>query len=101
MIDRTDGNIVRCEKCGRMLIAEEARTHKCDEKRLTEVKQIPIQYYFQMKSNDGNPVIYARTFNDVVLWLEVVPTGSTKRDFTGYGTKQGLDSPKRCMSCST
>jgi hypothetical protein len=73
-MDRTDENIVRCENCGQTLIAEEVGSHKCSGKGLTQLRQIPIQYYFEMKSNDGNPVLYARTLNDVVLWLEVVPT---------------------------
>ncbi|MGA2462078.1 MAG: hypothetical protein ABSF82_11735 [Candidatus Bathyarchaeia archaeon] len=81
MID-IHGNMVKCQTCGETLIAEQLEAHECSRKpRLMQVKNIPIQYYFEMKSKEGHAVIYARTFADDVLWLEVMPVPA-KRKFT-------------------
>jgi hypothetical protein len=73
------GNIVKCEKCGEVIIAEALGSHRCTRAG-TDIRNIPIEYYFEMKSDEGNPVIYARSLAGVVYWLEVIPKSKQKRN---------------------
>jgi hypothetical protein len=73
----SSGNIIKCEKCGKTLIAEQSSLHRCKE--AIEMKEIPIEYYFEMKSEEGNPAIYARSLTGVIYWLEVIPKRTRKR----------------------
>jgi hypothetical protein len=46
-----------------------------------------------MTSKDGNPAIYARTFSNVVLWLEVMPVLAKSRMKQANGSPEDETEP--------
>jgi len=62
------GNIVKCPRCGRVLIAEEYPSDTCNP-RFRGVKEIIIDWHYETKSDDGHNVVMAKGLDGVLYRL--------------------------------
>jgi len=90
-------NVGRCARCGKFLIEEEREHHQC-ELQTVDMKDIVVDHFYELtkRDSDGHRLLVAQGLDGIQYWLVECkhnPPHSTKRPFTGYGTKQGLDSP--------
>jgi hypothetical protein len=90
-------NVGNCPRCGKFVIAEQLEHHDC-RISFTDVENITIDHYYEMISKDeeGHTRLIAVGLDGTLYKMTICthnpPHGATKRKFTGYGTKQGLDS---------
>jgi hypothetical protein len=87
-------NLGRCPRCHRFMIAEQQNDHVC------EFSDLPLYGCEELvlhrltdsgNEKNGDHVYLAWGINGILYRLLVCehnPPHSTKRDFTGYGTKQ-------------
>jgi hypothetical protein len=89
-------NVGRCSRCHKFVIAEQRETHRCtlDIKR---VEEIYLDWIIDPVQNENEDSVRVAMGLDGVLYRLIEckhnPPHTTKRQFTGCGTKQGLDSP--------
>jgi len=88
-------NIGRCPRCNKALIEEEFQSHECEIKA-KGVEEIVVDNFCELIQRDGqgHRLIVAQGLDGVLYWLiecKHNPPHTTKRKFTGYDTKQGLD----------
>jgi hypothetical protein len=92
-------NLGRCPRCKRFLIEEETKTHQCDFRDidLQGGKEIVLDHITDLGRDRNDDHVLLGWGLDAILYRLVEckhnPPHGTKRQFTGCGTKQGLDSP--------
>jgi len=89
-------NVGRCPRCKKAIIAEQVASHECNI-AIKGAETIFLNWIADGFTDENDDYVRMAQGLDGTL-LELVlckhnPPHSTKRDFTGYGTKQGLDSP--------
>jgi hypothetical protein len=92
-------NVGRCARCGKFLIEEEHKHHEC-ELQTVDTREIVVDHFYELtkRDSDGHKLLVAQGLDGIQYWLvgcKHNPPHSTKRPFTSYGTKQGLDSPSK------
>lgn len=89
------------------MIGEQSKTHVCDksESDMSDFSNRPLRGAEELvlhrftdagEEKNGDHVYLAWGINGILYRLLLCrhnPPHNAKRDFTGYGTKQGLDSP--------
>jgi hypothetical protein len=105
----TTENIGRCPHCHKFMIAEESKTHVCDKSKsdvsifsnrpLVGCEELVLHRLTDSgEEKNGDHVYLAWGISGILYRLLVCrhnPPHSAKRGFTGYGAKQGLDTPSR------
>jgi len=92
-------NIGRCPRCREFLVAEQQTSHVCDfrDVPIRACREIVLDHMTDCGMDKNGDGVTLGWGIDGTLYRCLIckhnPPHSTKRDFTGYGTKQGLDSP--------
>jgi len=89
-------NVGRCPRCNKAIIGEQLASHRCDIS-IKGAETIFLDWIADGFTDENDDYVRMAQDLDGTL-LELVlckhnPPHSTKRQFTGCGTKQGLDSP--------
>jgi hypothetical protein len=89
-------NVGRCPRCHKFLVAEEEKSHICSMPCQGALSIFFDHIHSAIEDDNGDTVRVGKGLDGYYYRLVVCkhnPPHSAKRDFTGYGTKQGLDSP--------
>jgi len=91
-------NAGRCPRCHKFLIEEQRETHSC-QISVGDVQEIVLDYMTDGCKDENGDIVKVAWGLDGILYRLILckhnPPHSTKRPFTGCGTKQGLDSPSK------
>jgi hypothetical protein len=84
--------IEKCPFCGKFMTFEQVKQHKC-EAQITQIKEIPVLYCYQLTDDNGKKTVIAHGFNGILYRLIECENPSSRRKVTDYRADEDETDP--------